>query len=95
MIESASVDHFAYVILRLPDVIGPRDSTNRFWLYQMMLQYIAADTRRTKHEILIPKAIYSTKTSYVYVKDVARVIQQLICSPNCHQFYNQVFNIGK
>ena len=21
-----------YIILRLPDVLGPRDTTNRFWL---------------------------------------------------------------
>ena len=27
-----------YVSLRLPDVIGPRDTTNRFWNYQIWLQ---------------------------------------------------------
>ena len=29
---------FPFVILRLPDVIGPRDNTHRFWIYQLWIK---------------------------------------------------------
>jgi nucleoside-diphosphate-sugar epimerase len=72
-------------------VVGPRDSTNRFWLYQMLLQYLDYTDQNGKHEILIPKAVFDKKTSYVYVKDVSRVINQLLKS----DIQNEIFNIGK
>jgi len=32
---------FPFVILRLPDVIGPRDNTHRFWIYQLWIKVLA------------------------------------------------------
>ena len=34
-LECQSKNGIPYICLRLPDVIGPRDSTNRFWLLQV------------------------------------------------------------
>ena len=45
LIENAK---FPFFILRLPDVVGARDSLNRFWLYQMWLQYIEANRENEK-----------------------------------------------
>ena len=28
-----------YLIFRLPDVVGPRDTTDRWWTYQMWVQF--------------------------------------------------------
>jgi nucleoside-diphosphate-sugar epimerase len=82
---------FPYVIVRLPDVLGPRDSTNRFWLYQMLLQYLHHSNPSGPHEILIPKAVYEKRTSYVYVKDVAIVVHRLLKG----DIKNEIFNIGR
>ena len=35
---SAQTD-FPHVFLRLPDIIGPEDTTNRFWFYQMWVRF--------------------------------------------------------
>ncbi len=82
---------FPYVFLRLPDVIGARDSTNRFWVYQMWLQFVYYLQKKGKNmTIEIPSMFYNKKTSYVYVRDIARTVG-LFLSRNV---YNEVFNIG-
>ena len=66
---------FDYVILRLPDVIGPRDSLIRFWLHQMWLQFLCFTyPNQTSHQIPIQKHLFNKITSYVYVGDVARFV---------------------
>lgn len=79
-----------YVILRLPDVIGKRDSTNRFWFYQMYLEYLEFKNPDQMHEIQISKFYINKKTSYVYVYDVAKVVNQLLKS----NVRNEIFNLG-
>lgn len=81
---------FPYVFLRLPDVIGPRDSTNRFWLYQMWFQYLCFTYPDITQIIRVPKSFYNKKTSYIYVKDIARIIHIVLHS----DVKNEVFNIG-
>ncbi|CAF0818450.1 unnamed protein product [Brachionus calyciflorus] len=80
----------SYVILRLPDVIGKRDSTNRFWFYQMYLEFLEYKNPGQKHEIEISKFYLDKKTSYVYVGDVAKVIKKVLDS----NVKNEIFNLG-
>ncbi len=83
---------FPYVILRLPDVLGARDSLNRFWFYQMWLQYIERNQQNEKLlSIPIPSFFYNKKTSYIYVKDIAQLVENLLEN----QVQNEIFNIGK
>lgn len=88
-------DRFPCTILRLPDVLGARDSTERFWLYQMLIQYVnyLHESSSSSHpEILIPKMYWNKKTSYVYVRDVAVVINKLI---NSRPKASSTYNLGK
>ena len=62
------------IILRLPDVIGPRDRTQRWWLYQLWLL-----THKTlNHPLHIPAHLDNKKISLVYVADVAELIVSFI-----------------
>ena len=91
VLADKSYNQIPYICLRLPDVIGPRDSVDRFWFYQMWLQYLAyAYPPQTEHEICIPKFYFSRKTSYVYVRDVARFIDLILKS----DVKNEIFNLG-
>ena len=86
----ASKSQFSYVVLRLPDVIGKKDSTERFWLLQMYFQYLEF-TGCKLHDILISKSYFDKQTSYVYVQDVARAIYTLLKTNNMK---NEIFNLG-
>jgi len=66
---------FPFVLLRLPDVIGPRDSTLRFWLYQLWLQLAAV---LPEHPVIVPGFLENIQISYVYSEDVADVLVQLM-----------------
>lgn len=93
MSKANRLDGFDYIILRLPDVIGPRDSTERFWLYQMYIEFIDYQIKKKnllKYDIEIPKYFMNKKTSYVYVKDIAKAINLILKS----DIRNQIFNIG-
>jgi nucleoside-diphosphate-sugar epimerase len=81
---------FPYVILRLPDVLGERDSSNRFWYLQMYLEYLEYLRPNERHSIEIASSFWSLKTSYVCVKDVARAVTFFIKS----DIKNEIFNIG-
>lgn len=89
---SLSRDKFPYVILRLPDVIGERDSSHRFWQLQMQLEYREYTKPDAIHTIEISRPFYQLKTNYVNVKDIARVVASFVVSS---KIQNQVFNIGK
>jgi nucleoside-diphosphate-sugar epimerase len=66
-----------YVIFRLPDVLGPRDTTYRFWVYQLWIRMAAVLTR---HPVTIPKFLIGYNNSFVYVDDVAGAIVDVIGS---------------
>jgi nucleoside-diphosphate-sugar epimerase len=61
-----------YICLRLPDVIGPFDNTERFWCYLTWLKY------QNKYPIPISYAEENNKLSFVYSKDVVSQIIKLI-----------------
>jgi len=60
-----------YVILRLPDVLGPRDTTYRFWLYQLWLRL---GPLMPVHPVTIPQFLVNQKNSFVFVDDVTKVV---------------------
>ncbi|CAG5124261.1 unnamed protein product [Candidula unifasciata] len=78
-----------YVFLRLPDVVGPRDNTYRWWIYQMWMKlrpYLEKD-------IVVTAALANKPMSLVYVSDVADVIFDLVENPN-PEALNQAFNLA-
>ncbi|MEL6475654.1 MAG: NAD-dependent epimerase/dehydratase family protein [Pseudomonadota bacterium] len=62
--------NFTAVFLRLPDVLGPRDSTLRLWTYIVAMQ-IAAAERQT---LQLPNFAPHWQISFVHADDVARVL---------------------
>ncbi|CAL1539357.1 unnamed protein product [Lymnaea stagnalis] len=79
-----------YVILRLPDVVGPRDNTYRWWIYQLWMKlrpYLEKD-------VVIPSHLEKRPMSLVYVNDVADLIRNIV-----HGLFpaatDQIFNLAQ
>jgi len=64
-----------FVILRLPDVLGERDTTYRFWLYQLWVRLAPLLPARP---VTIPTFLLDQKNSFVYVEDVAKVVVDVV-----------------
>ncbi|OWF35330.1 uncharacterized protein LOC110443058 [Mizuhopecten yessoensis] len=77
-----------YVLLRLPDVIGPRDNTYRWWMYQMWLKL----SGYLERQISIPKFLLNQKLSFVYSLDVADMLVQLTDSDLKN--FDNAYNLG-
>lgn len=77
-----------YVSLRLPDVIGPKDNTYRWWIYQLWIKL----SDHLDKTLAIPEYLVSTTMSLVYVHDVADVIIKLL-HPR-PEALDQAFNLG-
>jgi nucleoside-diphosphate-sugar epimerase len=78
-----------YVILRLPDVIGPRDNTDRWWQYQLWLILSTALDK----PLLLPSHLRGQPLTLVYVEDVASLIKQIINNPDPN-ILDSAYNIG-
>jgi len=77
-----------YVILRLPDVLGPRDTTYRFWLYQLWLRLAPVLPGRP---VAVPPFLVDQKNSFVFVDDVAKVVVDAVeAGPDDETFVDQV-----
>ena len=76
------------MILRLPDVIGPRDNTDRWWTHQLWIQF---------HKV-IGQPLYMTdnlsqqQISLVYSLDVAKAIVSIMKGSVSH--VNRVYNLA-
>jgi nucleoside-diphosphate-sugar epimerase len=80
----------SYVILRLPDVLGPRDSTDRWWFYQMWIQFSSSLQKPVEFSTHL-------RSSYVYVNDVAHYITRILSQTFIDMsttFRNQILNIA-
>ena len=78
-----------YVSLRLPDVFGPRDTTNRFWNYQMWLLTHQFDgSFGSVH--LNPKQ--NKPISLVYSEDLSDLIVELLEAEL--DVYNEAYNVA-
>jgi len=62
---------FSYICLRLPDVIGPYDSTHRLWAYLKWL------INSKQHPVHLEDEIDSKPISLVYSEDVANLIYSI------------------
>lgn len=75
---------FPYLCLRLPDVIGPYDSTGRFWAYLLWLRKMEDWPIHTKKES-------STKPlSFVFSQDVVRLTISFLTKVHDPEFINKV-----
>ncbi|XP_057306164.1 uncharacterized protein LOC130644534 [Hydractinia symbiolongicarpus] len=81
---------FDYISLRLPDVIGPRDNTNRFWKY-----YMWAKINHIAGPVHITPNLRDKPLSFVYSLDVGGLIANLV-HPNFNMdgIFNQAYNLG-
>ena len=78
-----------YVSLRLPDVFGPRDTTNRFWNYQMwLLTHQFEGSFGSVH--LNPKE--NKPISFVYSEDLSDLIVELLEAEL--GVYNEAYNVA-
>lgn len=72
-------------------MLGARDSTERFWFYQMWMQYLNKTlSSEEDHEMSIPAEYYNVKTCFTYVKDIAKVVGLILDS----NVQNEIFNLG-
>lgn len=78
-----------YVMLRLPDILGGRDTTNRWWPYQIWLQYY----KDIGIPFRFPEKTWNTKTSYAYVHDVVDIVSTVL-RLNSSTIWDQAFNIA-
>lgn len=90
LVEQRENGGFPYVILRLPDVIGPRDNTDRWWKYQLWIQFNKVIGR----PLYMTKELSMQRISLVYNVDVARVIVSIMRDSNRHidNAYNLAFS---
>lgn len=83
---------FNYVCLRLPDVIGPYDSTCRYWAYLLWLRDMQ------KRPIHSHDESKNVKLSFVFSRDVADLIISFISKVNDIKFlesiHSESFNIA-
>ena len=92
---------FPWVSLRLADVIGPRDTTNRsgldhhrdqhivcsrWWTYQLWVKFFP----EIDNPIFMPAHVANKIESLTYVEDVASAVQQVLSvgEPAWNQAYN-------
>lgn len=79
---------FPYVALRLPDVIGPRDSSFRFWTYHLWIRIHKA----IQHPVHMPSGVSDVKFSLIHVEDAAKAIEKVLdVGPVAH---NQAINLA-
>ena len=74
-----------YESIRLPDVFGPFDNTDRHWKYQLWLKIC------DKYPIYLSNE--DKKLSFVFRDDVIQVILSIIQSPT--KVIGQIFNIAQ
>lgn len=81
-----------YLVLRLADVIGPRDTTSRWWQCQLYLHVATA----LREPVFIPKQLDGKRLSFAYVSDIASVIQHIICMADIElqSVVNEAYNIA-
>ena len=66
---------FPFVILRMPDVIGPRDTTYRFWIYQT---WVKLGPHLKDFPAMLPAFLKDYEISFAYSEDVAKTILEIL-----------------
>ena len=84
---------YPFVALRFPDVIGPRDTTFRWYVYQIWLRSLR-HLNGDEVPLPIPKAISGLKSSMVLVDDAARIFISVMESSSGDDMWNDSYNIA-
>ena len=79
---------FPWVSLRLADVIGPRDTTNRWWTYHLWVKFFP----EIQNPIFMPASVATKVESLTYVEDVARAVLAVV--ERGEEVWNQAYNIA-
>jgi len=79
---------FPWVSLRLADVIGPRDTTDRWWTYQLWVKFYP----EIENPIFMPAHVANKIESLTYVEDVAKVVTDIIDLGE--PVWNEAYNIA-
>ncbi|ESP00024.1 hypothetical protein LOTGIDRAFT_158251 [Lottia gigantea] len=79
-----------YISLRLPDVVGPRDNTYRWWIYQMWMRL----QKYLDKPVTIPANVAKQPMSFVYSQDVADLILDLTNNSPDPDVLNQAYNLA-
>lgn len=77
-----------YITLRLPDVIGPRDNTDRFWIYFLWVKFQDILDR----PINFPPRLHNQQLSMVHSEDVAMLLLSL--NDVKDDVFNQAYNLA-
>ena len=83
-----SKEGFPWVSLRLADVIGPRDTTNRWWTYQLWIKFFP----EIQNPIFMPASVATKVESLTFVEDVAKAVLAVV--EKGEEIWNQSFNIA-
>lgn len=76
-----------FVSIRLPDVLGPYDNTNRYWC---LLEWIK---QSHKYPLEINARDKTSKLSFVYSKDVAELVHRLLLNRESVEKYRS-YNVA-
>ncbi|XP_013410026.1 uncharacterized protein LOC106173432 [Lingula anatina] len=82
---------FPSIIFRLPDVMGPRDNTHRWWTYQMWIRLAGQYINKL---VAVPDFLLAIPISMVYSEDVASLIVDIINMKDQSGVTDQVFNLA-
>ncbi|XP_065667099.1 uncharacterized protein LOC105847697 [Hydra vulgaris] len=74
LVKQRQLSGFPYVILRLATVIGERDTTLRWWVYQTLMKV----HKYINVKVPLPIAVMKLNHSMVYVGDVAAAIMKIL-----------------
>ena len=78
-------------MLRLADVIGAFDSTDRWWQYQVWIEAAV----KASLPVYIKENLKDSRISLVYVKDVSQVVMGIVRDKfECDSIKNQCFNLA-
>ncbi|KAH3858144.1 uncharacterized protein LOC127873753 [Dreissena polymorpha] len=77
-----------FVALRLPDVVGARDNTHRWWIYQLWVKL----SEYIDKPLSVPQHLWNRPMSLVYANDVAEVIANVITMGP--QVNDEAFNLA-
>jgi dTDP-4-dehydrorhamnose reductase len=82
----------SYLILRLADVIGPRDCTDRFWEYYLWMKM----AEKLSIPVKIPQEYVGKDISFTYTEDVAGLIADVVglCVRDRSTIINEEYNIA-
>ena len=85
---------FPYVILRLPDVIGGRDGTHRWWIYQLWVTLEAGMAEKDNSgKVTVPTFTDGHHMSFVLADDVADLIVEMFFV-EMDVLDKQIYNLG-